>query len=157
MKIISKGVTLVELVTTIGILTIILGLGALWYQKARQTYYPLEKNAGLVKRVLESAREFALLGKDHSHWSVKIENRTSGNDILYIFKGITFSTSSIWRSFPLTGEVDFLIPDTATTITFQTWTGETNSTTLKMRAFQSTSTADILIYPSGKVEILISE
>jgi type II secretory pathway pseudopilin PulG len=160
MKIISKAFSLIELATAIGILVIILGLGALWYQKIRQSYFLVEKNAFLIKRVLESAREFALLGKENTPWSVYIVNRTNKNDLLYIFRGTTFSTSSIWRIIPLTGDVDFQIPTTSTplTITFSLWKGETSSTTLKLKAAgQSTSTADILIYPSGKVEVIIYE
>lgn len=155
MKIISKSLTLIELVVSITILTTILTLGAFLYQKIRQEKFPLEKNAQLVKRILESAKEFAILGKNHSNWSVYIENNTSTNDVLYIFQGNNFTTSSIWRAFPLTGEIDFVIPQTATTVTFQLWTGETSSTTLKMKSHQSSKTAEILIYPSGVIEIIM--
>jgi len=82
MKIISKAFSLIELATAIGILVIILGLGALWYQKVRQSYFPVEKNAFLIKRVLESAREFALLGKENTPWSVYIVSRINKNDLL---------------------------------------------------------------------------
>lgn len=155
MKIITPALTLIELVISISILASILYLGALWQQKIRQTTYPLEVNTKLVKAVLESAKETALYGKEHSDWSVYIQNNSNKPDNLFIFKGTVFSTSSVYRVFNLSGEVDFIEPTATQTITFKIWTGETASTTLKLKTLTGNKRADINILPTGKINIII--
>ncbi len=150
-----RGLTLIEIVIAMGILSIILTFGSLWQQKIRQTSFSLERNAELIKLILESTKEMALTGEKHSNWGTYFLNNSGKPDNIFIFQGDTFSSSSIYKTFTLSGDIDFNNISSATSVVFQLWSGTISATTtISIKSLTSNKIANINIYPSGKIEIV---
>lgn len=142
-----KGFTLIEVLITIFLITIIMGLSSYFYNKIYQSDFLVEETANYLINILNLARQKSILGEGNNNWGVWLINNQKNPDAAHLFQG---TSENIKQSFLLPNEIDFIDPpiNSSKTINFQKLTGDTNSTTIQL-GFQNRITTTIVIPISG--------
>ncbi|MBP8994728.1 MAG: prepilin-type N-terminal cleavage/methylation domain-containing protein [Bacteroidales bacterium] len=104
----QKGFTLVELIISIALIAIIVGI-SFSNLGGHQEKLEVDLEAEKIVAYLRETRNRAIAGQDDSSWGIHFVN-TSSDDYYNLFKGLTFSTSAIVETRFLSNKIQFLIP-----------------------------------------------
>ncbi len=105
----QKGFTLVELIISIALIAIIVGI-SFSNLGGHQKKLEVDLEAEKIVAYLRETRNRAIAGQDNSSWGIHFVNVSNGDDYYNLFKGLTFSTSAIVETRFLSKKIQFLIP-----------------------------------------------
>lgn len=105
----SAGFTLVELLITITLGITLATVGFTNYQgfKARKD---VELTTAEVASAIENVRQRSITQEDGSAWGIRFNSVADGQDSYEVFKGTTYTTSSVVSLSPLRGAIEFSDP-----------------------------------------------
>ncbi len=146
----KKGLTLIEILITLGILTIITGLAITAFKKFREER-SLDTTATQVKSMLNRARQQTFSAKNNAVFGVRLNTGAA-----YLYQN-TFSTSTAVQiiSFdPYVRISSMNLKNATNTILFSRLTGETMATGTIVISLVSSSTRSrtLTVYQSGLVD-----
>jgi len=126
----QKGFTLLELLISIAIISTVSIIGFVSLTTHREKL-AVDLETEKIVAYLRSARDKAIAGEDNSSWGLRFINNSSGDDIYYLFKGLSFSSSSIVETKYLSKKTQLLVPPVGSTtdIIFIKSTGYPNAST----------------------------
>lgn len=124
----QKGFTLVELIISIALIAIIVGI-SFSNLGGHQEKLEVDLEAEKIVAYLRETRNKAIAGQDNSSWGIHFVNVSNDDDYYNLFKGLTFSTSDIVETRFLSKEIQFLIPaiNENVDVVFLKSSGELNS------------------------------
>jgi type II secretory pathway pseudopilin PulG len=148
--------TLVELIISISILSLISFFLFFYISSSKLKKSYLKKDADLIKQVLITAKERAILNKENLPWGVYFQNNTATVDSFYIFKSYFFTTETIEKKYDLYNKNEFYIPPpgSSTIIIFSKSKGETATNSLiVIKSDDNQFTATITIDTLGNIDL----
>jgi len=148
--------TLVELIISISILSLISFFLFFYISSSKLKKSYLKKDADLIKQVLITAKERAMLNKENLPWGVYFQNNTTTVDSFYIFKSYFFTTETIEKKYDLYNKNEFYIPNagSSTIIIFSKSKGETATNSLiVIKSDDNQFTATITIDTLGNIDL----
>jgi type II secretory pathway pseudopilin PulG len=148
--------TLVELIISISILSLISVFLFFYISSSKLKKSYLKKDADLIKQVLITAKERAILNKENLPWGVYFQNNTTTVDSFYIFKSYFFTTETIEKKYDLYNKNEFYIPSpgSSTIIIFSKSRGETATNSLiVIKSDDNQFTATITIDTLGNIDL----
>lgn len=149
-----KGFTLIELVITLGIMVFLAGIGFLFISgyKSNQN---INSTSQEIVSVLRNAQNRSLSQEGGGRWGVYFSNPVSGNDFYNLFKGSSYSSSTIVSQTALSSGVQFDTPisGSSSSVVFSPVTGlPDNALTIKISLTARPSVSStIIINQNGQI------
>ena len=149
-----KGVTLIELLITVGILAVVAVIGALSLSSYRERQ-KLELEGRELATILRDVQNRSLSQESGTPWGIRFVNATSGTYTYQIFSGSSYASGTIVESQALSTGISFSEPYASSTydITFPALTGRHSAS--KIVSFVAGTgnllVGDIIVNKSGMI------
>lgn len=152
----ARGITLIELLIVLGIIAIIMSVGAVNFFGFKQKN-DLDLAANQIVSVLRNAQERSRSQEDGSDWGVRFGNPISGGDFFSLFKGNVFSDAGVVSRINISPTVIFIDPaeNSSKDVVFGKITGLPNASTTIIIALRSDSskTKTITVNSNGRIHL----
>ncbi len=151
----NRGVTLVELLVALGIISILAGVGMANYFGSKNKKV-LESGTLQIVAGLRETMERSKSQADDSQWGMHFENPLgSANDFYQIWKGVSYASGTIVSRAPLHESLQFTSPpaNSSTDVIFSKATGLPQATsTIVIDSTSGGGTVTVNIDPSGRID-----
>jgi len=126
----ERAFTLIELLISLAIITTVSVVGLINLTGHREKL-AVDLEIEKIVAYLRGARDRAITLQEDSSWGLRFVNNTATDDVYYLFKGLSFSSSAIVETRYFSKKTQLLVPPTGSTtdIIFIKGTGAVNAST----------------------------